>query len=47
MVAHIVFFFKGVSVCMIDCLKDPLEDDLLKRSWRCLIALGLVLMKGF
>lgn len=37
----------GVKVCLNSWLKHSSKDCLLKRSWSCLISLGLVLTSGF
>ena len=38
---------KVSKACLMGWLKYLSKDGLLKRSWRCLISLGLVLMKVF
>ena len=43
-----IYTVKKLSeVCLNGWLKCLLKDGLLKRSWRCLISLGFVLMEGF
>lgn len=41
------FLLKVSKVCSNDWLKHFSKDSLLKRSCRCVISLGLVLMKSF
>lgn len=35
---------KSISAWLVKCL---VKDGLLQRSWRCIMSLDLVLMKGF